>query len=103
MAEERRRYDDKNWKEVINFISESREYRVADQITQKYQVENIEALKNAVKIQNGRIVKIEEWKSIIDEKMRQRKDNYANVQAWITVIATIIMAISAVAMIYIKV
>lgn len=97
--EDRRRYDDKNWEEIKDFISESRTYRATDALSQKYQIENIEALKNAVKIQNGRVVKLEEWKQIIEEKIKQRKDNYANIQAWITGIATVVMAISAAIMI----
>lgn len=100
--EDRRRSDDKNWEEIKKFIEESRVYRVGDAVTQKYQVENIEALKNAVKIQNGRVVKLEEWKQIIEEKIKQRKDNYSTVQALITVLATIVMAVAAIIMIYKK-
>lgn len=100
--EDRRRLDDNNWDEIKAFISESRIYRAQDTITQKYQIENIEALKNAVKIQNGRVVNLEEWKKIIEEKIKQRKDNYANMQAIITVIATIVMAVSAAVMIFKK-
>lgn len=100
--EERRHDNNKNWDEIKKFISESREYRVADQITQKYQVENIEALKNAVKIQNGRVLKIEEWKQIIEQKIKQRQDNWSSIQAWITGVATVVMAISAAIMIFRK-
>lgn len=60
-----RRTNDENWDDVKNFISESRTYRAMDILTQKYQVENIEALKNAVKIQNGRIFKLETWQAFI--------------------------------------
>lgn len=94
--------EDNEWKEIKGFITESREYRIKDEVTQKYQVENIEALKNAVKIQNGRVIKLEEWKQIIEEKIRQRKDNYASMQAYITGIATVVMAISAAIMIFKK-
>lgn len=100
--EDRRRSDDKNWEDIKNFIIESREYRSADTVTQKYQVENIEALKNAVNIQNGRVAKLEKWKEEIEQKIKQRKDNYANGQAAITVIATVVMAISAWIMIFKK-
>lgn len=93
--EDRRRSDDKNWDDIKTFISESRTYRATDEVTQKYQVENIEALKNAVQKQNGRVVKLEEWRQEIDLKIKQRKDNYANGQALITVVATIVMAVSA--------
>ncbi len=57
MMDERRRENDNNWQAIRDFIEESRAYRTADTITQKYQAENLEALKNAVKIQNGRVVK----------------------------------------------
>lgn len=84
------------------FMDESRAYRIKDELTQKYQVENIEALKNAVTIQNGRVVQLEKWRIDIDAKIQQRKDNYNTVQAWITVVATIVMAISAALMIFKK-
>ena len=94
--EDRRRLDDKNWEEIKGFINESREYRARDEVTQKYQAENLEAVKVAVKTQNGRVFKLEEWKQVIEQKIQQRKDNYNTVMAIITVIATVIMAISAV-------
>lgn len=100
--EDRRKTDVSNWEEIKGFISESRKYRAIDEITQKYQLENIEALKNAVKIQNGRVAKVEEWKLIIEQKIKQRKDNYATIQAWITVTATVVMAVSAYIMIFKK-
>ena len=100
--EERRRADDKNWDEMKNFINESREYRAADSVTQKYQAENLESVKNAVQLQNGRVFKLEKWKEEIEQKIKQRKDNYATVQAWITGIATIVMATSAAIMIFKK-
>lgn len=102
METDQRRADDKNWEGIRNFISESREYRLKDDITQKYQVENIEALKNQVKIQNGRVFSLEKWKEEIEVKIKQRKDNYANMQAIITVVATIVMAVSALVMIWKK-
>lgn len=100
--EDRRRSDDKNWDEIKDFISESRDYRTRDEITQKYQVENIEELNNQVKTQNGRVFALEKWKEEIEIKIKQRKDNYANIQAIITVVATIVMAISATIMIFKK-
>ena len=100
--EEKRRADDKNWDELKNFMDESRTYRATDALTQKYQAENLEAVKNAVKIQNGRVFKLEEWKQVIEQKIQQRKDNYNSIQALITVIATIVMAVSAAVMIFKK-
>jgi hypothetical protein len=102
MMEERRRENDKNWDEIKSFINESREYRARDEVTQKYQAENLEAVKVAVKIQNGRVFKLEEWKQVIEQKIQQRKDNYNSIQALITVIATIVMAVSAMVMIFKK-
>ena len=100
--EDRRRSDDKNWDEIKSFINESRDYRDRDEVTQKYQVENLEAVKVAVKTQNGRVFKLEEWKQVIEQKIQQRKDNYNSIQALITVIATIVMAVSAMIMIFKK-
>lgn len=100
--EDRRQLDAKNWEEVKKFISDSSSYRAKDEVVQKYQVDNIEALKNRVGIQNGRVVKLEEWKQEIELRIKQRKDNYANMQAVITVIATIVMALSAAVMIFKK-
>ena len=100
--EERRRSDDKNWEKLNSFMDESRDYRTRDEITQKYQAENLEALKNAVKIQNGRVFKLESWQQEIEQKIKQRKDSYANMQALITVVATIVMAVSALVMIFKK-
>ena len=102
VMEERRRENDKNWEEIKGFINESREYRARDEVTQKYQAENLEAVKVAVKIQNGRVFKLEEWKQVIEQKIQQRKDNYNSIQALITVIATIVMAVSAMVMIFKK-
>lgn len=101
-VEERRRYDDKNWEEIKSFIIESRDYRIRDEVTQKYQVENIEALKNQVKTQNGRVGNLEIWKQEIELRIKQRKDNYSTAMACITGIATIVMAISAAIMIFKK-
>jgi len=100
--EDRRRSDDKNWEEIKNFILESREYRARDEISQKYQAENLEALKNAVKIQNGKVFKLEERVLGIEFNIKQKKDNYTQIQAWITIIATIVMSVSATIMIFKK-
>lgn len=102
VMEERRKDQAEFLGEMKRFIDESRVYRAKDETTQKYQVENIEALKNAVQIQNGRVVKLEEWKKEVDERIKQRKDNYAVGQALITVLATIVMAVSAAIMIFKK-
>lgn len=107
--EDRRRSDDKNWDEIKSFIhsqgeanQESRDYRAKDSIIQKYQAEKLESVDTRVMIQNGRIGKLEKRQEEIDAKIKQRKDNYASIQAWITVIATIVMAYSAWIMIYKK-
>lgn len=100
--EERRRSDDHNWAEIRNFISESREYRIRDEVTQKYQIENIEGLKNQVKTQNGRVFSLEKWKEEVEIRIKARKDNYSTAMAWITIISGVVMAISAWIMIYKK-
>lgn len=100
--DERRRLDDKNWEEIRSFISESREYRIKDELLQKDQIRDIESLNNKVGIQNGRVVKIEQWKIDIENQIKRRKDNYSTAQAMITVIATIVMAVSAMVMIFKK-
>lgn len=100
--EERQRLEDKNWEEVKNFIADSRDYRVRDEVTQKYQVETIQKLENQVKTQNGRVFGLEKWKEEIEQRIKQRKDNYSTAQAIITVVATIVMAASALIMIFKK-
>lgn len=89
-----RKTGDKNWDDMNTFITESREYRIKDEITQKYQVENIEALKNQVKVQNGRVFTIEKWKEEIEIRIKQRKDYWVIFQTVLTLVATIVMAIS---------
>ena len=100
--EERRRENDKNWDEIKSFIhsqeeanQESRDYRSKDSVLQKYQAEKLESLDARVMIQNGRIIKLEKRAEETDAQIKQRKDNYAQIQAWITIIATIVMGISA--------
>lgn len=100
--EERRKENAEFLGEMKGFIDESRIYRAKDEVLQKFQAENIEALKNAVLIQNGRVVKLEKWQQEIEQKIKQRKDNYATMQAWITGVATVVMAISAAIMIFKK-
>lgn len=100
--DERRSNNDKNWDEIKSFISESRVYRKSDEITQNYQVENIEALKNQVKLQNGRVFNLERWKEEIEIKIKQKKDNNIIFQQRLTVIATVIMAISAIVILFKK-
>ena len=109
MLEDRRRSDDKNWDEIKSFIksqteanNESHEYRAKDEVIQKYQAEKLESVDTRVMIQNGRIVKLEKRAEETDVKIKQRKDNYATAQAWITGIATVVMAISAAIMIWKK-
>lgn len=108
--EERRKENEQHWYDINKFISESREYRAKDEVVQKYQVENIEALKNQVKAQNGRVLELEKWREEIklriknrreeiDSAIQSEKDSWVNVQTLITIITGIIMAVSAVVMI----
>lgn len=98
--EERRRSDDKNWDEIKQFIEESRSYRAADQVKQEYQITAIKALNERVAIQNGRVGKLESWKEGIEGKIKDKKDSQATTQAVITIVATIIMALSGIAMFF---
>lgn len=100
--EERRKANDRDWDSIRNFIIESREYRIKDEVTQKFQIENIEALKNQVKIQNGRVGTLEKWQESIQTRIKEKIDRKSSMQAVITVVATVIMAISAIVMIFIK-
>ena len=107
MDTERRRSDDKNWEEINRFMSESRTYRSSDEISQKYQIENIESLKNEVKKQNGRVFELEKFREELKANIQYRKEAIQdkqkanlNTQALITVIATIIMAVSAIVMLF---
>jgi transcriptional regulator with XRE-family HTH domain len=59
-VEERRRVDDKQWEKVNSYIDESREYRAALNVTLDYMKKTQEELAERVKIQNGRVTKIEE-------------------------------------------
>jgi len=101
-VQQRRTSEESRWDRVFKFIDASTEYRVRDEVTQKYQVENIEALKNQVKTQNGRVFSLEKWKEEIEIKIKEKKDNSTKTQAIITVIATIVMAVSAAIMIFKK-
>lgn len=59
---DRRKLDQDNWRKIKKFINESREYRLADNVKQDYQVKSIDSLNDKVKIQNGRIGYLEDWK-----------------------------------------
>jgi len=98
--EDRRKIDSLHWDEINKFIAESRIYRAQDAITQKYQVENIEALKEQVKIQNGRVTKLEKWQSESEVTKKDKKDSTLNTQALVTVICAIVMAVSAIVMLW---
>lgn len=94
--EERRRENDKNWEEIKHFIAESREYRVKDELTQKFQVENIESLKNKVDFQNGRLYKVEKWKQEIENTEATKKASKESIYGLITLVSTILTAVAVV-------
>ncbi len=98
LVEDRRRADDKNWDEIKTFIEESRTYRATDKLKQEYQIASMEALNERVKIQNGRVGRLEDWKKDLESGVKNKKDSQATTQAVITIVATIIMALAAVAM-----
>lgn len=102
MEEQRRRAEDKVWDEMRTFIDESRTYRAADEVTQKFQVENIEALKNQVRTQNGRVFELEKWREEIKTTIKYKKDKADSLQTRIVSIATVIMAIAAIVMFFKK-
>lgn len=100
--EDRRRSDDKNWQKFDEFMDESRIYRASDNIKQDYQIKAVDSLNTKVSIQNGRIAELEKWRNEIAIKIRDKKDNQVNVQTFISGAAAIIMAISAIIMIFKK-
>jgi hypothetical protein len=57
--QERRQQDNKNWEEINKFIIESRAYREGDNVRQENLLKSVEDLNTKVKIQNGRIGKLE--------------------------------------------
>ncbi len=101
-VEERRKENNEFMTRVNKFIDDSSAYRAKDEVVQKYQAEKLESVDVKVGIQNGRVYKLEAWKIEIEQKIKQRKDNYATIQAWITGIATVVMAVSAAIMIFKK-
>lgn len=94
--EESLRESDKFKDDVRKFIDESRIYRAQDEVTQKFQVENIESLKNAVTIQNGRLFKVEQWKKTVEDKEQGKITSKENIYGFITLISTLITAIAVV-------
>jgi len=54
MMEDRRAWNEKNWEDIRNFISESREYRAADLVKQEF-------IASEVKKTNGRVTILEDW------------------------------------------
>lgn len=104
--EERRRENDKNWAEIHEFIAESREYRAADVIRQEY-------IKKQVDKTNGRVDALEIWKTDIDAKIKERRDQLNNEVKnkldiknnfiiFVNICLAIVMAVSAVVMIFKK-
>ena len=59
MSEERRRYDDKNWERVFQYIEDSKQYRGSLDEKVVGIKEDIVELKEKVKIQNGRVNALE--------------------------------------------
>lgn len=99
-AEERRRNDDKNWEAINKFIEESRAYRIIDASSQKYQGENLEALKNQVKIANGRTFELEKWREHIQATVKAKEDAKEKYYKFLSICATIVSAVAALIMIF---
>lgn len=89
--EDRRHSDDQNWQEVKDFMRESRDYRIADSVRQEF-------IKAQVLKTNGRVDELEEWKGKIQTRIDDKRESRINSQALVTVVATVIMAVSAIVM-----
>jgi hypothetical protein len=110
-TEERRKDNDKHWNDFYQFMMESREYRATDIVTQKYQAENLASLVEQVKKQNGRVFELEIWQREVKDRIKNRreeidsnikfqKDSKNNKEHLIMIICTVIMAVSAIVMIF---
>lgn len=80
----------KNWKVMQKFIVESRDYRLSDTVKQDYQMKSIDSLNDKVKIQNGRVGKLEDWQ----QQVIGKKDLITFLLSLAAVIATVITAIA---------
>jgi hypothetical protein len=101
--------DSQNWDEIKEFIksqkeanAESRQYRAIDIVTQKYQVENIEKLKNQVTLQNGRVFELEKFREEIKNKIKYKEDNLQDIKDFLMIVATVVMAVSAIVVFFKK-
>lgn len=61
MPVERRRSDDAHLERINNYIEESKEFRGELKATLKHQTEKLEELNEKVRIQNGRVYKLEKF------------------------------------------
>ena len=93
--EERRRQEDKNWAEVIDFINESRAYRAADKVRQDYQTAKIESIEKQTIKTNGRVDRLEDFQKSVETKIKDRKEIKDNWIGWATLIALCIPALIA--------
>lgn len=96
MQDERRRSDDKNWEEIKSFISESREYRATDAIRQSYVKEKIDDISEQVRKTNGRVDKLEDFQTRIEDKIRNKKEASDNWQGRLAVGSGCIAALAAI-------
>jgi len=93
MDAERRRNNDGRLDEVIKIlndsIAESREYRAADKVRQEF-------IKEQVAKTNGRVTDLENWQKEIKTKIADRKESKESNISLLSVICTVIMAVSAI-------
>jgi hypothetical protein len=88
---ERRKDNEKNWREIMDFIAESRLYRIMDKEIQTNIL--IEAKRT-----NGRITDIEEWRERFEAQIQEKKDSKTNSQSLINIILSVIISVSAIVM-----
>ena len=100
--EDRREADKENWKDIRDFIAESREYRAADAERQLNLLSDLSEIKAQTTETNGRVTLLETWRTGIDTKIEDKAKNKANLVTNVTIICVIVMAISAVIILFIK-
>ena len=99
---DRRKIDMDNWQDFHTFMKESRDYRLADEIKQKYQIKTMEDLNERVRIQNGRVSELEKYREEINIKLRDKKEIRDSIYGAITLLSTMISAIAVVWALFLK-
>ena len=92
----------KNWEKVNIFISENRDFMTASNIYRTADKSIQEDILRQAKITNGRITALENFQKEVETKIQDRKDSKINQQNLVTIITAIVMAVSALVMIFKK-